>query len=391
MQISQRAHHPFKFLAGILAALAVAATFAGCATTPVSAPPVALDQAITSTTDAVFSSGLLSRLSKRTVVLDPTLDATTGQQTAATQRLDAGIAARIASQFTQVELLPFRAVDLSKAEYLMTGTLVRVASSYQLNLALVDLKTGTVTSQSNASVRADSVDMTPLPYYRDSPVLVKDKVTDGYVRTSSTTAGERADATYLERIATAAVINDATLLYNSARYREALGQYRSALVTPAGEQIRVLNGIYLTHVKLGQTAEAEVAFGRLVAYGIASRQLGMKFLFNPGTINFWSDPKVSSAYTMWLRQIAHQAAKAKVCMDIVGHSSKTGTEEVNDSLSLRRASYIKQRLTSDASALANRTRPSGMGSRELIIGSGSDDVVDALDRRVEFKIVGCAS
>ena len=30
-----------------------------------------------------------------------------------------------------------------------------------------------------------------------------------------------------------------------------------------------------------------------------------------------------------------------------------------------------------------------MGFRENIMGSGSDDAVDALDRRVEFKIVGC--
>ncbi len=387
--MSQSGSDSFRFLAGILVWVAVAVAFAGCATSRVSDAPLALDDAITFTTDAVFSTDLVSRLSKRQVVLDPTLDAATGRQTTATQRLDTGIAARIASQFTQVELLPFQAANLSKAQYLMTGTLARASSGYQLNLALVDLKSGTVTSQSSALVRADTVDMTPLAYYRDSPVLVKDKVTDGYVRTSSTPVGQRADPLYVERIAAATVINDATLLYNSARYREALGQYRSALASPAGDQIRVLTGIYLTTVKLGQMAEAEEAFGRLVAYGIASNRLGMKFLFNPGTTHFWSDPKVSSAYSMWLRQIARQGSDAKVCMDIVGHSSKTGTEAVNDSLSLRRATYIKQRLTNDSPALGKRTRPSGMGSRETIVGSGSDDVVDALDRRVEFKIVSC--
>ena len=30
-----------------------------------------------------------------------------------------------------------------------------------------------------------------------------------------------------------------------------------------------------------------------------------------------------------------------------------------------------------------------MGFRQNIVGSGSDDAVDALDRRVEFRIVGC--
>jgi len=40
--------------------------------------------------------------------------------------------------------------------------------------------------------------------------------------------------------------------------------------------------------------------------------------------------------------------------------------------------------------LDSRTKPSGMGFRENIVGSGTDNVVDALDRRVEFKIVPCA-
>jgi len=55
-----------------------------------------------------------------------------------------------------------------------------------------------------------------------------------------------------------------------------------------------------------------------------------------------------------------------------------------------RATYIKQRLTSEASVLDSRTKPSGMGFRENIVGSGTDNAVDALDRRVEFKIVPCA-
>ncbi|MEO7548587.1 MAG: M1 family aminopeptidase, partial [Ramlibacter sp.] len=221
-------------------------------------------------------------------------------------------------------------------------------------------------------------------------VTCRRKVVDGYVRTSAMPPGDKADATYLERIATAAAINDATILYNAARYREALGAYRSAVATPAGEQIRVLNGIYLSAAKLGQTAEAEEAFGRLVAYGIASNSLGVKFLFNPGSTDFWSDPKVTSAYGMWLRQIARQSGNAKVCMDIVGHTSKTGPESVNDALSLKRALYIKQRLASESAEVGGRTRPQGMGSRQNLVGSGSDDVVDALDRRVEFAIQECA-
>jgi outer membrane protein OmpA-like peptidoglycan-associated protein len=209
------------------------------------------------------------------------------------------------------------------------------------------------------------------------------------VRTTATPPGQRGDPYYLERVAVATVISDATTLYNAARYQESLAQYRAAAGSPVGEQLRVLNGIYLNHVKLNQTAEAEQAFGKVVAYGIAYNQLGVKFLFNPGKTEFWPDPKISGPYAMWLRQIAKESTGAKACMNIVGHTSRTGSEQTNDALSMARATYIKQRLTSEATVLDGRTKPSGMGFRENIVGSGTDNAVDALDRRVEFKIVPC--
>ena len=38
---------------------------------------------------------------------------------------------------------------------------------------------------------------------------------------------------------------------------------------------------------------------------------------------------------------------------------------------------------------AQRTIAAGMGSRQTMVGSGRDDASDALDRRVEFKVIGC--
>ena len=334
-------------------------------------------------------SGLLAQRERRIVVLDPTLDAGTGQQTAATLQLDKAVADGLAKSSAALDVQPFDAANLAKAHFLLTGTLQRSQGAYGVNLALVDVKSATVAAQSSAMARPEGIDMQPLAYYRDSPVRVKDKVIDGYVRTATTPPGQKADAVYLQRIAAATVINDATLLYNAGRYREALAEYRSALATPAGDQIRALNGIYLANVKLGQTAEAEEAFGRLVAYGIAYNNLGVKFLFNPGSTDFWSDPKVTGAYAMWLRQIARQGGNAKACMDVVGHSSSTGTEAVNDALSLRRAAVIKRRLGTESPEMLNRLRTQGMGAKQNIVGTGTDDVVDALDRRVEFAIIDC--
>lgn len=367
----------------------------GCAA-PAKPPAAAIDNEKRPLADAirVATAGLLQQVpqtagrERRVAVLDPTLDAGTGQQTNATILVDKAVAEQ-AAQGGAFEVLPFEATSLAKASHLLTGTLQRTQGGYGVNLALVDLKAGTVVAQSSAMARPEGVDMRPLAYYRDSPVMVKDRVIDGYVRTAITPPGQKADANYLQRIAAATVINDATMLYNAARYREALGEYRSALSMPAGDQIRALNGLYLSHVKLGQMAEAEEAFGGLVSYAIAANSLGVKFLFNPGSVDFWSDPKVTGAYGMWLRQIAKQTSAAKVCMDVIGHSSATGTEAVNDALSLRRAVSIKRRLGVEMPEVLNRLRTQGMGAKQNIVGTGSDDVVDALDRRVEFAIVDC--
>ena len=344
-----------------------------------------------------FLARVESKLAKRGVVLDPMLDATTGQQTAATVLLESRVADRLGSKAEGFEILPFQSANLGKAQYLLTGTMTRTENdgsarkrALRINLALTELKSGIIVAQASALARDEGLDHTPLAYYRDSPVLVKDKVIEGYARTSATAPGGKGDAFYLERIASATVVNEATVLYNQERYVDALGRYRSALALPTGEQLRVMNGIYLASAKLGRTQEAEQAFGRVVALGIAYNELGVKFLFNPGSTDFWSDARVSGPYPMWLRQIARESTTAKVCMNVVGHTSRTGSEAANDALSLQRANAIRQRLAGEAAALGTKTKTSGMGFRQNIVGSGTDNAVDALDRRVEFKIVPCS-
>jgi len=76
-------------------------------------------------------------------------------------------------------------------------------------------------------------------------------------------------------------------------------------------------------------------------------------------------------------------------MTVVGHTSKSGPAAVNDALSLKRASTIKQKLVAEQPVLAGKTTAEGMGFRQNIVGSGTDNSFDVLDRRVEFKIVPC--
>lgn len=384
----------------------------GCATP---APPPAPTPTPTSDTSErsfdeavnVATDGLVAQLqqrpgpstktdAKRSLVIDPMVDAASGQQTAATLLLEQRVAERLRSSASQVDVMPFQVPNLSQAQYLLTGTMTRVASSqpgaaqvFQIDLAVTDLKDGMIVAQASSRARDEGVDTNPTPYYRDSPVVVKDKVVDGYIATSQTPPGRPADPVYFELVATATVVSEATIAYNNGSYQDALALYQTAVAKPGGEQLRVLNGIYLASWKLGRAHEAEDAFGKVVALGLSSNNLGVKFLFNPGTTTFWSDPQVSGPYGFWLRQIARQAVVAKVCMNVVGHTSLTGSQAYNDRLSLQRAVYIKKRLDAEAPQLASRTHASGMGFRETLVGTGTDDARDALDRRVEFKIVGC--
>jgi len=386
------------------ASLCGAVLLAGCATPPApssSKAELPFEQAVAQATDSLAMQtqkqpAFIARMgAKRGVVLDPMIDAGSAQQTVATLLLQERVSERLGSKFDTIEILPFQSANLAKARYLLTGTMTRMTvsearSPLQINLALTELATGIVAAQSSAVARDDGLDHTPLRYDQDTPVPTKDLVVESYVRTSATAAGQRADPYYLERIAVAPVIKEATTHYNAERYQDALAQYSAAGSSPTGEQLRVLNGIYLSSAKLGRTAEAEQAFGKIVAYGIANQQLGVKFLFNPGGTVFWSDAKISGPYTMWLREIAKASANAKVCMDIVGHTSRTGSVAFNEALSLQRARFVRQRLIGESTTLGERATPSGKGFRENIIGSGTDDAVDALDRRVEFKIVSCS-
>lgn len=400
----------FSVHMGRAALLGSLAVLAGClATAPpqptVSTNDLSFNQAVSHATESLlaqtqklpaFLSMVESKLVKKSVMVDPVIDATSGQQTVTTQQLERRMADRIAGRSESgFELLPFKAENLARAQYLMTGTLTRqqIGTGKQppltINLSLVEIKTGRVVAQASALARDEGLNHTPLALYQDSPVLVKDRVVDGYVNTALTAPGGVASSIYMERVAVSTVINEAGALYNAERYPESLAKYQEARGLAGGEQLRTLNGIYLNSVRLGRSAEAERAFAQIVAYGLRANKLDVKFLFNPGSTEFWSDPKVSGAYPMWLRQIAKESAGARVCMVIVGHTSRTGSEQTNDALSLQRATFIQQRLAAEAAALGPRIKANGMGWRENLVGSGSDNAVDALDRRVEFRVEPC--
>jgi outer membrane protein OmpA-like peptidoglycan-associated protein len=313
--------------------------------------------------------------------------------------METRIADLVKGRYPVFQLEPFSTTALARGPILFIGTFTAVDKDgrnvaerdwYRICLALVDLRSGKIVSKGFARAAMAGVDVTPTAVFRDAPAWAPDPATQGYVRTcQGTKVGDPINPIYWDRIIAAAMINDASMAYTAGRYEEALDLYKGVQRTKGGDQLRVYNGVYLAAARLGRQTEATQAFGNLVDFGLAQNQLGVKFLFRPGSTLFVPDPKISGAYQMWLKQISDRAGRRTSCMTITGHTSKTGPEPLNERLSLLRAQYVKQQLDKDNPPLARRTSTAGVGSRENISGLGTDDARDALDRRVEFKVKGC--
>jgi outer membrane protein OmpA-like peptidoglycan-associated protein len=199
--------------------------------------------------------------------------------------------------------------------------------------------------------------------------------------------GDAISQTYVNGILTASIISEAIDAYDASRYRDALDLYVTAEKTPAGRQLRVFNGLYLTNWKLGRRDQAEEAFGQVVDYGLGNNALGVKILFRPGSTSFDTAQQATGPYDMWLRQIASHSASRNACLQVTGNSSPSGSAVLNDQLSQLRAEYVKGLLERDAPALQGHVIAAGVGAKNNLVGTGADDASDALDRRVDFKVI----
>jgi outer membrane protein OmpA-like peptidoglycan-associated protein len=291
----------------------------------------------------------------------------------------------------QVRLLPFDEAGAKDSRWLLNGTLSAqdgAPGRYRLTVALSDRGSGLVIARGVAPLQDSQLDVAPTRFYAESPSLVRDRAVLGYLETTEKPVGQAADALYLEQIPTAALLAEGQEAYNNERWEDALRLMAAAAQRDDGQQLRTFNGLYLANTRLGRSADAEEAFGKIAALGLATSNLAVKILFQPGSIDFLGE---AATYAMWLRQIARAAQASDLCLTVVGHTSKTGGEAVNRALSLRRAQATRDRLVREAPALARgqRVRTEGKGWDETIVGTGTDDLRDALDRRVEFKVLNC--
>lgn len=387
------------------------ATTAQQAAAPAPAPPpgpppvVPFEQAVLNAANAVFTQAKAQAgadpNAKLAVVIDPLVDGLTGAQSNATQQIQGRITALVAEKYPQFEVVKFNTANVAKAPLVLVGTFTGVNSefrtagareAYRFCLVLGDLKTGKTVAKGVARAAAEGVDITPTAFFRDSPAWSDDKQIAGYVATcQGTRPGDAIHPAYIQGVTTAALIAEAIDAYGAGQYQSALDTYSAAQRLPAGDQLRVYNGIYLSNLKLNRRAQAAEAFDRVVDFGLRNNRLAVKFLFRPGSASFAADP-IAAQYAGWLSSIGKQAATKQACLQVDGHASRTGAAAANERISLQRAEFVKGRLERSTPALRKQVVARGLGDRETMIGNGKDDASDALDRRVEFKVIpSCSS
>jgi outer membrane protein OmpA-like peptidoglycan-associated protein/uncharacterized lipoprotein YmbA len=373
-------------------------TLAGCATPlpPVVTTDLPLAQAVGMATDQTIrrldeETGLRRYLKGSTLVyVAPVLDAGSRQQTETTVRVRELIAVHLQRQHRRIELAPFTAAAAALSEYRLDTTLTaatlpdgrRATDRVKLDMHLVNLRDGRTLARNEASVLDPGMDSTPVNFFRDSPFTLSPA--DGLAQSAGGPSLSERDRTL-----PIARMDEASAAYAAGDYERALALYRSAATLPGVNAMHALVGTYLSSLRLGRESEAQEAFASIVTVGLKTRSMGVKLLFAPGKTDFWPDPAINKFYPEWLREIARQAGDAPSCLQVIGHSSHSGAEEFNVQLSTQRADAIRQQLEAVNPALAQRVGVSGVGWRDNLVGTGSDDLKDAVDRRVEFKVVDC--
>jgi outer membrane protein OmpA-like peptidoglycan-associated protein len=223
-------------------------------------------------------------------------------------------------------------------------------------------------------------------------MYLMDKRVEALIATAKATAGSLADGEYFNSLPTSALLSEASGAYNRGDHRLSIGLFAKAAERRDGQVMKTFSGLYQSFFKRKMFKEAGEAFGKLVELGMRGGRLDVKFLFNVDATEFYGEePDDLDEYQIWLHEIAKNIVASKSCVQVVGHASRSGTEEYNQLLSEKRAALIYKRLQTEASGVGTKATAIGRGFAENKIGTGTNDGRDAIDRRVEFKMSQCGT
>lgn len=332
------------------------------------------------------------------IVVVPFVDGSSGEAVQVTKEIERNIF----SEFRRVPGLTIEhmtAANLTRADYVMVGILLYQAypggnaggdlRRYHVFSSIIDRETRDIVGNADIWISETDLDYTPAAIYENSPMYPRDRRLQSLVAITRSPVGTQADREYFDSLETNALLVEAENVYEAKDYTRSLALFSQAAQRGAGQVMKTYIGLYKSNIMLGDMEGAESAFGKLVAVGVENHNISTKFLFSVDSTEFNADQGLRKQYAIWVRQIAEYFGTNNRCINVIGHSSKTGPAEYNDRLSLSRAKRIQKLMGRYSSSILERSKASGKGFRQNIVGSGTDDARDALDRRVEFSLVGC--
>jgi outer membrane protein OmpA-like peptidoglycan-associated protein len=327
------------------------------------------------------------------IVIDPILSIESGRQFKANQQVVSILTRELGSGFKIDEISP---ETLPKAGYVLAGALSQhvdlsndTQSSCQLMITILELSTGTV--KAKAQVNIHGFPFEPSAFYEDSPIFLQDKSVRLTKLLFSVSAGQTVGPEYLEFLPAKAHIQQGIISYELERFTDAATWFSKAVAHPAGRTISSYTGLYLSSQKLHREDNANKAFTNLLTLAIEeNHRLDLRFLFNAGSAAFIPDPELAKRYAGWLKNIALHVKKKNFCLDISGHTSRSGDKIDNERLSLSRAKTIQGVMSVTYPGIIKKSHVDGKGFGENIVGNGANDASDAVDRRVELSVINCS-
>jgi len=202
----------------------------------------------------------------RELLIDPPLDASTGQPTAGTVQMAAQLAGLITRRVPAWNVQPLTRAALASRPLLLIGTLTAIngrgatdenADVFRICVALADLASGKIVARRVDRATLATVDAEPTALVRDSPTWGLDATTQAYIEScQGGSAGDALAPAYLKRLPAVALINEAALAVAENKPADAYRIFREARSAAEKDDLRVLNGLYTTEWKTGRKKEA---------------------------------------------------------------------------------------------------------------------------------------
>lgn len=353
---------------------------------------VSFDEAIKLTANQLFSGikrnrGLVGKYLDVQVVIDPFKDKYTQEVVVASSRITQGLIQQSSSvEYAHLKVLSQQ--SLPNSLYAISGYLFADKTQqgkYRIQAVARYIPSGKVVASSDVLINSKALNYKRMLEYQDAPVLPIRKHQE---RISNQLMKGTVNNLYTH-LETSAILNDAGVAYTKRNYQQAKSLFKLASQRPDGTQSRTYAGLYISQLRLGDVKSAEEAFDKLIRINMQKDNgFALKILFAVNSTQFAGNAFAHKQYELWVRKIAEWVDKDKQCLTVIGHSSKTGSAAYNQQLSLDRAKTIKNKMVGYFPVTQNKTRTLGKGFTENLVGSGSDDDRDMIDRRVEF-LKGC--